>query len=406
MDWDEEEGSEDMHFLASYLCSAHAPYVTKDRGLTSIGENIYQDPQLNTPATITRIELLSPLAFSHETCDSLQRYYRDLQDSGSPPLFFDLTVSDVFYELLRSLTHLCFDLAYLPRPSAGTGREPSTREGSVWHWKDITVTAVRASRPNETSSPTTSEDTQARRSKCHIQSFVFARAVQEIHSPLIPLTLPLPSTAVVLYHATREKCLLNFRRHGIDPGRNGRPYCSSSTALFNLADSAEAAVAHVLHGNPTVRNPSTGAVTDPVMVLAFQLRLDTMIHKILSDKDAPGEPANDISAEVVHQKRGWNKFSTDHDFVIRPSLISLQGKRYEIADAWTAAGKTPTHVAAVSLNAFKLLEKSLIAMYAAPDISAISVPRRTLSTKFLNQPAWFELEPARRSARSNATEAF
>ncbi|KAJ7640854.1 hypothetical protein DFH06DRAFT_624006 [Mycena polygramma] len=231
--------------------------------------------------------------------------------------------------------------------SAGEG-DPTPQPDWI-HWRDITATEVRVPRPDEPGSPPTTDEMQAGRHKFYIQSFAFARAVQEIHPPLIPLTVPLPSTPIVLYHATREEYLLSFRRYGIDPRRY-----YGAAASFNLADSVEAAVAHVLHGNPTVRNPSTGAVTDPIMVLAFQLRLDTMKNKIMLDEAA--ELAND-------EKRGVNKLPTDHDFVISPFLIQLKGKRYGIADAWAAAGKTPTHVAAVSANALKLLNKSLIAIY-------------------------------------------
>jgi hypothetical protein len=112
---------------------------------------------------------------------------------------------------------------------------------------------------------------------------------------------PIPAGAGVLYHATRLSRLRHFARAGVDPVAFYHPNFFSPAPSFNLANSVEQTVSHVLHAGPTFRVAGSDAPVDPILVLAFKINMSTIIGAKGTgyvDIGRPGEHLNKEDSEV------------------------------------------------------------------------------------------------------------
>ncbi|KAJ7042613.1 hypothetical protein C8F04DRAFT_1076520 [Mycena alexandri] len=239
-------------------------------------------------------------------------------------------------------------------------------------WKS----ARRAAAPMDTPAPALATNSlEIRRNCCRDQAFQLATTAFPHTPPLIHPLLPSlldPSTPskppVTLFHATRLSTLSHFRRYGVDPFRYAHGNFFSPAPSFNLADTIEAAMSHVLHGMPTTWHPITGAPTNPILIFEFEVDLTgRKIHNLMRWDNHPLELADPALSEWVKanwEKQGKGEMPTDMDFVIGPFLVPInQHSKHIVMDAWSRTNQLPIHVAAVSQPAFTLLNNSLKAIY-------------------------------------------
>ncbi|KAJ7757034.1 hypothetical protein B0H16DRAFT_676763 [Mycena metata] len=393
-----------VDILELYLSNDLAPYLEEERGLTSIFENIRENPRFHAPASRSAIEALAPSIFAPAACQVLKSYYAglhgedddcDLQCGG----LGDTTISQIFRKFLSSLVDLAASLA---QGASSSGKPPSDGNGdgngndggngngigdgdgkgevpggdragggaggesggaggggpndeedllfSKLPLKDIPVpartTPPRPTKPPKLSkaerraatslnppatTPTAPTAVDARRGQCRTQALRLAIGIFPNPPPLIHPLLPSlldPSNdtkpSLTLFHATRLSSLRLFRLDGINPNPYSHSNYFSAAPSFNLADSVEAAVFHVLHGTPTVRNPITHAPTDPILVFEFQINMSgSKIHNLLRS-DEPLQVANaDLSKWVKSNYDALGKAPTPKnvDFVIGPFLV-------------------------------------------------------------------------------------
>ncbi|KAJ7136054.1 hypothetical protein C8R44DRAFT_869740 [Mycena epipterygia] len=172
-----------------------------------------------------------------------------------------------------------------------------------------------------------------------------------------------------LYHATRLRSLKSFKKTGVNPIPHGNFY--SGAPSFNLADTVEQAVSHVLHGRPSAR--IDGSPTDPIMVLAFRMELQSIFNGKTAyvSMEPVGEFLGAEDAAWVadnFDREGLDAIeSVPWDFVVGPFLTPVKQSsgevRYKISKSWTESGAQLVHVAAVSREAFTLLNRSLVGIF-------------------------------------------
>ncbi|KAJ7671508.1 hypothetical protein DFH06DRAFT_1320304 [Mycena polygramma] len=108
-----------------------------------------------------------------------------------------------------------------------------------------------------------------RKAMCHDQALRVAQAIEGIHPnhPRFRFVNDDDDPALsngtrgVLYHGTRRSALSSFRAAGVNPVAYLHRTFFSKGPSFNLADSVEQAVSHVLHGGPTVRTALRSTAT-------------------------------------------------------------------------------------------------------------------------------------------------
>ncbi|KAJ7021371.1 hypothetical protein C8F04DRAFT_269221 [Mycena alexandri] len=242
----------------------------------------------------------------------------------------------------------------------------------------VRKSARRATAPMDIPAPTLATNPLEIRHNCcrdqasRLATSIFPHIPPLIH-PLLPSLLD-PSTPskppLTLFHATRLSTLGHFRRYGVDPFRCAHANFFSPGPSFNLADSVEAAMSHVLHGMPTTRHPITHAPTNPILIFEFSVDLTgRKIHNLFRWDNQPLQVADPALSEWVkanwdEQGEGQMPTDMDSDFVIGPFLVPInQHAKHIVMDVGARTNQLPIHVAAVSQPAFTLLNNSLKAIY-------------------------------------------
>ncbi|KAJ7674422.1 hypothetical protein B0H17DRAFT_1334865 [Mycena rosella] len=321
--------SDSLNILETYLSPYYAPYVTEDRGETSI------------------------IALSRISASRDDRTYfmawspsRNIFRRAKP-----VKREDPEQEVdLRSMGALVEGGVM----ATGQGMKEEEAPGNRFLITDVFI-PPRTTPQNPV--PPAGTALTERRSICHCQALRLARAV-DVALPDLPHFTYLPLTdgarGGIPYHATRHSTLINFQEAGVNPVLYAHSNFFSPAPSFNLADTVEAALSHVLHGMPTFCDPHTGLPTDPIMLLAFDIDL------------AGGMPSS-RTKNSLEQRVGGNRLRNgkgalpqDHDFVFGPFLVPLQNNQHRVADGWT--GTQPIHVAAVSRAAFNALSDTLVAI--------------------------------------------
>ncbi|KAJ7725933.1 hypothetical protein B0H16DRAFT_1894930 [Mycena metata] len=173
-----------------------------------------------------------------------------------------------------------------------------------------------------------------------------------------------------LYHATRARHLESFDDLGVRPLLFRRANYLSPGPSFNLSDTVEQAVAHVLHGRP---QPCIGGrPPDPIAVLAFKVQTALITNGPRTQYVGMVEPGTRIhkgDADWISENYDWaGKAAVDvqTDWVISPFVTPGAAGEYIAADSWTCSERLPVHVAAVSRASWAILANSLVAIFLIP----------------------------------------
>ncbi|KAJ7761067.1 hypothetical protein B0H16DRAFT_1719761 [Mycena metata] len=403
------DDSDALSILESFLEEDYGCYVGEERGITSIQEYIEQLPAFQVPATLDSISTLAPSVFASPVCEVLGEYYTNLHPGGTECCGFSgIQVTEIFLDLFSVLYKLAKKMAKTasagpqnsgPGPSSGrnesdgaedgSGEEPQEHsegdeggsgggdEGGIrgvgFLFKTIApkYVAVPARTTPEVvkRKDATQPNLLLRRTGCRAQALCLSEHI----SPLTPSTIHVllhsassPTHPIVLYHATRLSTLGSFRRRGINPP--GHHNFFSGGPSFNLADTVEAAMAHVLHGKPALRNPQDGRSFNPVMI--FQFTIDLSKSRVKNWLNPSQTPLSKVQPELAQwvshnwAQGGEAEVRTDVDFIIGPFLVNQNGyKNFLVVDYWARGHQPLIHVAAVSDASFALLNRSLTNIY-------------------------------------------
>ncbi|KAJ6573990.1 hypothetical protein DFH09DRAFT_1151623, partial [Mycena vulgaris] len=233
-----------------------------------------------------------------------------------------------------------------------------------------------------------------RQSACHAQATRMATKIND--STDLPLFRYIADAddsdlsngrTCTLFHATRKSHLAAFQEVGVSPFPYSHANLFSPAPSFNLDDTVEQAVSHVLHARPTVR--VNGAPVDPIIVFAFEVPFGIIFGQKTGyvDLGTPGEVLNHGDSAWIsdNRQRGGQEGIEEivHDFIVGPFLMPIKQPDghdiYRIAKPWREGSDQPIHVAAVSRFAFQTLTENLKAIFVENEVSTTSeLPQPTM----------------------------